>query len=110
MSQENVEIVRSCYGGPDLSRFFELLDDEVELDFTAYPVPDSAVMRGRPPRSTGLAVGSVPGTIRRWSLQRSSTPGIEWSSYITSEAEGAEAGCRLTAGGPSSSRSEPGRW
>jgi ketosteroid isomerase-like protein len=32
MSQENVEIVRSMYRPGDPSRFFELLDDEVELD------------------------------------------------------------------------------
>jgi ketosteroid isomerase-like protein len=47
MSRENVELVRGCYQPRDLGRFFELLDDEVEFDFTAYPVPDAAVIRGR---------------------------------------------------------------
>jgi ketosteroid isomerase-like protein len=47
MSQENVEIVRSLYRAADPSRFFDLLDEEVELDFSAYPVPGSAVLRGK---------------------------------------------------------------
>ena len=48
MSRENVEIVRGCYRAQDLSRLFELLDDEVEFDLTAYPVPNSAVIRDKP--------------------------------------------------------------
>jgi ketosteroid isomerase-like protein len=47
MSQENVELVRSLYREGDPSRFFDLLSEDVELDFTAYPVPDSAVLRGK---------------------------------------------------------------
>jgi ketosteroid isomerase-like protein len=47
MSQENVELVRSLYRAADPSRFFDLLDEEVELDFSAYPVPGSAVLRGK---------------------------------------------------------------
>ena len=47
MSKENVELVRSAYRAGDPSRFFDLLDDEVEFDFTAYPVPGSSVLRGK---------------------------------------------------------------
>jgi ketosteroid isomerase-like protein len=47
MSQEDVELIRSLYRARDPSRWFDLLDEEVELDFTAYPVPDSAVMHGK---------------------------------------------------------------
>ena len=42
-----MEIVRSLYRAGDPSRWFELLDAEVELDFTAYPVPGSAVLHGK---------------------------------------------------------------
>jgi ketosteroid isomerase-like protein len=47
MSQENVELVRSLYREGDPSRFFDLLSEDVELDFSAYPVPDSRVVRGK---------------------------------------------------------------
>ena len=47
MSQENVELVRSFYQAGDPSRFFDLLSEDVELDFSAYPVPDSRVVRGK---------------------------------------------------------------
>jgi hypothetical protein len=47
MSQENVELVRSLYQAGDPSRFFDLLSEDVELDFSAYPVPDSRVVRGK---------------------------------------------------------------
>jgi ketosteroid isomerase-like protein len=47
MSQENVELVRSLYRAGEPSRFFDLLDEQVELDFSAYPVPGSAVLRGK---------------------------------------------------------------
>jgi ketosteroid isomerase-like protein len=47
MSQENVEIVRKLYRAGDPSRFFELLDDDVEFDFSAYPVPSSPELRGK---------------------------------------------------------------
>jgi ketosteroid isomerase-like protein len=47
MSQENVELVRSLYRAGDPSRFFDLLSENVELDFSAYPVPDSRVVRGK---------------------------------------------------------------
>ena len=47
MSQENVELVRSLYRAGDPSRFFDLLSEDVELDFSAYPVPDSRVVRGK---------------------------------------------------------------
>jgi ketosteroid isomerase-like protein len=35
MSEENVELVRSMYRRGDPSRFFDLLDDEVEVDTSA---------------------------------------------------------------------------
>jgi hypothetical protein len=38
MSQENVELVRSLYRAGEPSRFFDVIDEEVELDFSAYPV------------------------------------------------------------------------
>jgi ketosteroid isomerase-like protein len=47
MSEENVELVRSLYRAGDPSRFFELLDEDVEFDFSAYPAPGSAVLRGK---------------------------------------------------------------
>jgi len=47
MSQENVELVRTVYRAGDPSRWFDLLDAKVELDFTAYPVPDSAGLHGK---------------------------------------------------------------
>jgi ketosteroid isomerase-like protein len=47
VSQENVELVRSLYQAGDPSRFFDLLSEDVELDFSAYPVPDSNVLRGK---------------------------------------------------------------
>jgi ketosteroid isomerase-like protein len=47
MSRENVELVRSLYRAGDPSRFFDLLSEDVELDFSAYPVPDSRVVRGK---------------------------------------------------------------
>jgi ketosteroid isomerase-like protein len=37
MSQENVEIVRSMYRAGDPARFFDLLDEEVEIDASASP-------------------------------------------------------------------------
>jgi ketosteroid isomerase-like protein len=40
-------LVRSMYRAGDPSRFFDLLDEEVELDFSAYPVPGSRVLRGK---------------------------------------------------------------
>ncbi|MGA8218004.1 MAG: nuclear transport factor 2 family protein [Solirubrobacterales bacterium] len=47
MSQENVEIVRSLYVG-DPSRFFELLDDEVEVVSKSHPLPDHPeLIRGK---------------------------------------------------------------
>jgi hypothetical protein len=76
MSQEDVELIRSLYRARDPSRWFDLLDEEVELDFTAYPVPDSAVMHV--PEMAGF------------------------SSSMTSEDAGSGAGCSLLAGGPSS--------
>jgi ketosteroid isomerase-like protein len=47
ISEQNVELVRSLYRAGEPSRFFDLLDEEVELDFSAYPVPGSAVLRGK---------------------------------------------------------------
>src|SRR5215216_3693303 len=41
MSQEDVEIVRSMYRAGDPTRFFDLLDEEVEIDASAsLPFPD----------------------------------------------------------------------
>ena len=49
MSEENVEIVRSMYRRGDPSRFFDLLDDEVEVDTSAVGLlPDhSGLVRGK---------------------------------------------------------------
>jgi ketosteroid isomerase-like protein len=47
MESADVELVRSIYRTGDLSRFFDLLDADVELDFSAYPVPGSRVLRGK---------------------------------------------------------------
>jgi ketosteroid isomerase-like protein len=47
MSNENVELVRSFYRSASASRFIDLLAEEVEFDFSAYPVPGSAVLRGK---------------------------------------------------------------
>jgi ketosteroid isomerase-like protein len=47
MSEDNVEIVRSLYVG-DPSRFFELLDDEVEVVSKSHPLPDHPeLIRGK---------------------------------------------------------------
>lgn len=78
VSRENVELVRSCYRAGDLSRLFELLDDEVEFDFTAYPVPDSAVIRGR---------AAAIDWCRRWFGT--------WDDYILDAAEVVDAGDRV---------------
>jgi hypothetical protein len=41
MSQDNVELVRGMYRTADPSRFFDLLDEEVEIDGSASrPFPD----------------------------------------------------------------------
>ena len=40
MSQENVEVVRGLYRLGDPSRFFDRFDEEIELDFSANPLPD----------------------------------------------------------------------
>jgi ketosteroid isomerase-like protein len=41
MSKENVEIVRSMYRAGDPTRFFDLLDEKVEIDASAsLPFPD----------------------------------------------------------------------
>jgi ketosteroid isomerase-like protein len=49
MSRENVEIVRSMYRPGDPSRFFDLLDQEVEVDASRVGLlPDHAgLMRGK---------------------------------------------------------------
>ena len=47
MSDENVELVRSLYVG-DPSRFFELLDDDVEVVSKSHPLPDHPeLIRGK---------------------------------------------------------------
>jgi ketosteroid isomerase-like protein len=50
MSEENVELVRSIYRRGDPSRFFDLIDDEVEVDNSAFEqLPDdhSGLIRGK---------------------------------------------------------------
>jgi ketosteroid isomerase-like protein len=47
MSRENVELVRSVERAGDPSRWFDLLDAKVEVDFAAYPVPGPAVLHGK---------------------------------------------------------------
>jgi len=48
MSEENVELVRSIFRPGDPSRFFDLLDEEVEQDATAMQHIDSgAYLRGK---------------------------------------------------------------
>jgi ketosteroid isomerase-like protein len=49
MSEENVALVRSMYRRGDPSRFFDLLDDEVEVDTSAVGLlPDhSGLVRGK---------------------------------------------------------------
>ena len=47
MSQKSVELVRSLYVG-DPSRFFELLDNEVEVVSKSHPLPDHPeLIRGK---------------------------------------------------------------
>lgn len=45
-SNDNVELVRSFYPGRECEPFIDLLDEEVEFDFSAHPVPGPAVLRG----------------------------------------------------------------
>jgi ketosteroid isomerase-like protein len=47
MSEENVELAASVFRPGDPSRFFDLLDEEVEFDATAYPGPGVVTERGR---------------------------------------------------------------
>ena len=47
MSNDNVELVRSFFRAASVIRFIDLLDEEVEFDFSAYPVPGPAVLRGK---------------------------------------------------------------
>jgi hypothetical protein len=49
MSQENVEVIRSMYRPGDPTRFFDLLDEDVEVDVSQRPlVPDhSDLIRGK---------------------------------------------------------------
>jgi len=49
MPQENVELVRSIYRAGGRSRFFDLMDEQIEVDASAYsPVPDYPhVIRGK---------------------------------------------------------------
>jgi ketosteroid isomerase-like protein len=47
MSEENLELVRSLYVG-DPSRFFELLDDDIEVVSKSHPLPDHPeLIRGK---------------------------------------------------------------
>jgi ketosteroid isomerase-like protein len=75
MSQENVEIVRSLYVG-EPSRFFELLDDEVEVVSKSHPLPDHPeLIRGK---------GAVIAFYRHyWGT---------WDEYILEPAEITDAG------------------
>jgi ketosteroid isomerase-like protein len=111
MSQENVELVRSLYRAADPSRFFDLLDEEVELDFSAYPVPGSAVLRGKD--------AAIDWSRRWWGT---------WDEYVLDAAEivdagegqvvvvererrrGKGSGAPLERRWPSSSRFGWGRW
>ena len=43
MSQENVEIVQSFYRATDPWPFFDLLDEDVQVDFSTHPLPDFPV-------------------------------------------------------------------
>jgi ketosteroid isomerase-like protein len=43
MSQENVEIVRSFFRAPEPGPFFDLLDEEIEVDYSTHPLPDFPV-------------------------------------------------------------------
>ena len=50
MSEENVALIRSRYREGDPSRFFDLLDDEVEVDTSAVgllPDEHSGLVRGK---------------------------------------------------------------
>src|SRR3954447_4556995 len=44
MSQESVEIVRSIFRGTEPSPFFDLLHEDVEVDFSTHPLPDLPVL------------------------------------------------------------------
>ena len=77
MSQENVELVRSLYRRGDPSRFFDLLDEEVEVDASAV---------GLLPDEPGLICGrdAVINYFRRyWGT---------WDDYILEPSEVIEAG------------------
>jgi hypothetical protein len=110
MSQENVEIVRKLYRAGDPSRFFELLDDDVEFDFSAYPVPSSPELRGKEAAIEWSR--SWWGTWDDYVLvpPRSSMPAkaVSSSSSTSGDAEKV-AGRSLTAAGRSSTPSERAR-
>jgi ketosteroid isomerase-like protein len=43
MSQENVETIQSVYRATDPWPLFDLLDEDVEVDFSTHPLPDLPV-------------------------------------------------------------------
>ena len=68
MSEENVELVRSVYRQGDPSRFFDLLDEEIEVDASAVGGSPTTSLRdwsaARMPWSTTFATTGEPGTLR----------------------------------------------
>src|SRR5262245_28921783 len=76
MSEENVALIRSTYRQRDPSRFFDLLDEEVEVDATAVGLlPDRPVVNhGKDAVFAYFAITGAPGTTTSsWSRSRSST-------------------------------------
>jgi hypothetical protein len=111
ISEQNVELVRSLYRAGEPSRFFDLLDEEVGLDFSAYPVPGSAVLRGK--------AAAIDWSRRRWgtwdeyvleATGSSLPPRTGLSSSSTSADAGREAGRSLSAVGQSSTPFGWARW
>ena len=107
MSQENVEIVRSMYRTGDPGRFFDLLDEEVEVDVSAFAgIPDhSGLLHGKDAVISTFGTTRAPGTTTTsWSQSRSSTRvGTELSRSSTSADVDGEAGPHLSASGRSAS-------
>jgi hypothetical protein len=102
MSEENVEIVRSVYRRGDPSRFFDLLDEEIEVDASGV-----GFLPGYPDLIHGR--DAVIDYFRRWwgtwedyvlSQRRSSMLATtELSSSTTSEDAVGQAGLRSSAAG-----------
>ena len=107
MSQENVEIVRSMYRPGDPSRFFELLHEGVQVDISKAPLlPDQPELIGGKEAALDF-YRHYWGTWDEYVLEPADIIDAGDDRVVVvhaSEGAGREAGRRLSAVGPSSTR------